>query len=432
MILSITIHNDNDKTVMGAVLAMAYLIGNDPGAWAEAVKLEPKITQDPFIHKFKERARSMSSMKIVSGKLGGAMKICIYGPEGIGKSSLAAKFPAPLFIDTEGSTKFMDVRRFEQPSSWKMLLEQVKYARDNHALLRTLVVDTLDWAERLCIRSVCDQYQKSGIEAFDYGKGYVYVCEEFGKLLNLLTECTEKGITVIVTAHAATKRREQPDEFGTYDVWSLKLIDARNCSNANMVKEWADLVLFANYKTYVVATDDKGKKHKAQGGQRVMYTAHHPCWDAKNRLGLPPEMPLDHAALASFFVDSTPASGPQLASTPQTQPTTVEPAQTPPASSPAPQSETLAASASQDSADPRAPETLAKISPDVPAALRPLMEAADVTEQEVREVIAGRGYFPIDAPWSAMETAGFVTGWIQPCWDKIVETIRSNPDRVPF
>lgn len=50
-----------------------------------------------------------------------------------------------------------------------------------------------------------------------------------------------------------------------------------------MVKEWADMVLFANYKTYVVAADDKGKKHKAQGGKRVLRTSHHPCWDAKNR-----------------------------------------------------------------------------------------------------------------------------------------------------
>lgn len=60
----------------------------------------------------------MRQLKIIPGKLGGAMKVVIYGPEGIGKSTLAAKFPRPLFIDTEGSTRHMDVQRTERPTSW--------------------------------------------------------------------------------------------------------------------------------------------------------------------------------------------------------------------------------------------------------------------------------------------------------------------------
>jgi hypothetical protein len=44
------------------------------------------------------------------------------------------------------------------------------------------------------------------------------------------------------------------------------------------------MVLFANYRTRVVEID--GKK-KALGGQRVLFTTHHPAWDAKNRHGLP-------------------------------------------------------------------------------------------------------------------------------------------------
>ena len=59
-------------------------------------------------------------------------------------------------------------------------------------------------------------------------------------------------------------------------------------------KEWADAVLFINYKTMIVATEGA---NKAQGGKRVIYTTHHPCWDAKNRFGLPEQMPLDMAAI---------------------------------------------------------------------------------------------------------------------------------------
>ena len=44
-------------------------------------------------------------MQIIKGKIPSAKKITIYGPEGIGKSTFAAQFPDPVFIDTEGSTK---------------------------------------------------------------------------------------------------------------------------------------------------------------------------------------------------------------------------------------------------------------------------------------------------------------------------------------
>ena len=65
--------------------------------------------------------------------------------------------------------------------------------------------------------------------------------------------------------------------------------------------EWADMILFVNYKTFSVATDDKGTKHKAQGGTRTMYTTHHPCWDAKNRHNLPDEMPFEYERIAHCF-----------------------------------------------------------------------------------------------------------------------------------
>lgn len=144
----------------------------------------------------------MRQLKIIPGKLGGAMKVVIYGPEGIGKSTLAAKFPRPLFIDTEGSTRHMDVQRTERPTSWAMLLELVRCIKADPGLCSTLVIDTADWAEQLCITSICDSKRISGIEDMGYGKGYVYVAEEFGRLLNLLEEAVDNGIHVVLTAHA--------------------------------------------------------------------------------------------------------------------------------------------------------------------------------------------------------------------------------------
>lgn len=216
-------------------------------------------------------------MKIIRGKQPGAKKVVVYGPEGIGKSTFASMFPDPVFIDTEGSTKDMDVARTETPTSWTMLMQQIQYIKTYPDTCRTLVVDTLDWAEQMCVEHVCAQYGKKGIEDFGYGNGYTYTREEFGRFLNRLSEVIDAGVHVVLTAHAQIKRFDQPDEMGSYDRWELKLGKKTTSQTSPLVKEWADMLLFANYKTHSVAVDDKGQKRKAQGGRRVMYTSHHPC-----------------------------------------------------------------------------------------------------------------------------------------------------------
>lgn len=231
-------------------------------------------------------------MKIISGKIKKPQKVIIYGPEGIGKSTFASHFPSPVFLDTENSTKEMDVDRFEKPLSWGELSNLLKEFKADHGKYKTLVIDTADWAEMLCIEYVCAKYQKKSIEEFGYGKGYTYVQEEFGKFLNYLEDFIDIGINVVVTAHAKLFRVEQPEESGSYDKWGMKL----SKGVAPLIKEWSDMVLFANYKTYV--TKDDNNKVKAKGGQRVMYTTHHVCWDAKNRHGLAEELPFEFSQIA--------------------------------------------------------------------------------------------------------------------------------------
>ena len=106
-------------------------------------------------------------MEIIKGTIKSAIKVVLYGVEGIGKSTFASKFPNPIFIDTEDSTKYMDVARFPRPSSWSMLLEQVIYV-GGKTDYSTLVIDTADWAEQLCVEYLCSKHKKTGIEDFDY------------------------------------------------------------------------------------------------------------------------------------------------------------------------------------------------------------------------------------------------------------------------
>lgn len=352
-------------------------------------------------------------LNIINGKQPSALKIVVYGPEGIGKSTFAARFPHPLFIDTEGSTRLMDVRRTEKPVSWTQLLEQIKCVRDDPSLCATLVVDTADWAEQLCIESICASKKLTGIEDMGYGKGYVYLAEEFGRLLNLLEEVVSRGVHVVLTAHAMMRKFEQPDELGAYDRWELKL----QKKTTPLVKEWSDVLLFANYKTLSVATDNTGKRFKAQGGKRVVYTSHHPCWDAKNRLGLPEELPLDFGTIGPYLFPAKP----EPPAPPAELPTPPKPDPAPPAPKPTMPPEPTPAAAQPEGEY-------------VPAVLRSLLDAADVTEQEVRQVIDKRQkrFFPMGTPWETMEKTGFVEGWVLPNWDKIVQMIRDNPDRLPF
>lgn len=246
-------------------------------------------------------------IEIIRGVQQGAVKLVLYGPEGIGKSTFASKAPRPLFIDTEGSTKTMDVSRTPTPKYWEDILALCDEVAKDPSICDTLVIDTADWAEQLCIKYTCEKGKVDSIEGFGYGKGYTYVQENFMKLLEYLDKVIAAGVNVIITAHAKMRKFEQPDEMGAYDRWEMKLTR----QVAPILKEWADIVLFANYKTFVV-TDDKTKSKKAQGGKRVMYATHNPCWDAKNRHGLPDMMDFGFEPVAGIFKakNSTPAPAP--------------------------------------------------------------------------------------------------------------------------
>lgn len=376
-------------------------------------------------------------MEIIKGKLPCAKKVLIYGPEGIGKSTFASCFPNPLFIDTEGSTKEMNVSRTPTPSSWEMLMNQVTYVKQHTDICRTLVIDTLDWAEQMCIKSICNRHGKSGIEDFGYGNGYVYAKEEFGKLLNLLEEVVRGGIHIVVTAHAQMRKFEQPNEMGAYDRWELKLGKKTTSQTSPLVKEWADMVLFANYKVFSVAVDDKGKKHKAQGGARVIYTSHHPCWDAKNRYGLPDEIPFEYAGIAHIiesFVQSntgkTSKSNNVSVSSTKKEETYKEDTNSKPANT----TEQGTAELESEPVINKTEQIFIDSNPDnIPQALTDLMQEKQVTEWDIQNVVAARGYYPSDVPIEKYDS-GFIQGVLIGAWDKVYGMIKTMKEKqeIPF
>lgn len=377
-------------------------------------------------------------MKIIKGKIKRAKKVVVYGPEGIGKSTFASRFPDPVFIDTEGSTNDMDVARLPRPTSWTRLLEEIEYVEKNPGVCKTLVIDTIDWAEQLCVEHVCAKHNKSGIEDFGYGNGYVYTKEEFGRFLNRLTDVIEAGIHVVLTAHAQLRKFEQPDEMGAYDRWELKLGKKTQSQTSPLVKEWADMLLFCNYKTYSIAVDDKGKKHKAQGGKRVMYTCHHPCWDAKNRYGLPDECEFDYGVIAGIIEQTASEEQPKPA--PETPPAPKAPEPVTPSAEGKqmdlndlktenqPQKETTP---SQDIPVPKG--SVFHVDERLPKALRDLMEDKLVSEEEIQTVVAGKGYYPQTTPIFNYDP-DFISGVLVGAWPQVYAMIKKLRDEyeVPF
>ena len=97
--------------------------------------------------------------EITRGKIKKPYKVVVYGPEGIGKSTFASHFPDPLFIDTEGSTRSLDIKRLPKPTSYEMLKQEIDYIiQNNTSICRTLVIDSIDWGESLIVQDLCNRY----------------------------------------------------------------------------------------------------------------------------------------------------------------------------------------------------------------------------------------------------------------------------------
>jgi hypothetical protein len=232
-------------------------------------------------------------MKITTGKQQRAQRVVIYGVESVGKSTFAAQFPKPLFLDIEQGTSHLDVDRCEI-GSWKQLTDALAEAKTTD--YKTIVIDSADWAERLCVEDLLATSKKTSIEDFGYGKGWVMVAERISRMLTSVDQLIDAGKHVVLIAHSRIVKFEAPDALAPYDRYELKL--SKQCSP--LLKEFADELWFLRFKTKV-STSETGKGKGLGGKERILLTTHSAAYDAKTRSGLAEELPLEWESVAHLF-----------------------------------------------------------------------------------------------------------------------------------
>jgi hypothetical protein len=218
-------------------------------------------------------------------------------------STFGSQAPKPIFIQTEDGLDEIECDRFPLATKFDETIAALKTLISEQHDYETVVIDSLDWLERLVWDKLCGQYGVESIEKVDggYARGYMHALSLWREVLDLLNVLRSRGMVTILIAHSKVERFEDP-ESSPYDRYSPRL----HKHAAALIKEWCDAVLFAARK-HRTHSEDAGfgrKRTLAQaigkdGGERVIRAYGSPSCVAKNRYGIAEELPLSWSAFVA-------------------------------------------------------------------------------------------------------------------------------------
>jgi len=221
----------------------------------------------------------------------------------VGKTSWAAESPTPLFICGDEVSE-LNVDRLPQVKSWDEFKSQLKWVLDTKPDYGTIVVDTIDYMERLLHRHILDGDQKAngiiGAACGGYGKSFDKAVQEMTDILeNYIKPIRDLlGMNVIVITHS--KKSQVTDvlqtmTYETHDMCLHQKVQAVWC-------EWVSGIFFADFITYKTEGENTSKTFLTGDGERVLYTTKKPGHFGKNRWNLPESLPLEFAAFYKLFL----------------------------------------------------------------------------------------------------------------------------------
>lgn len=237
-------------------------------------------------------------------------RIVIYGAPKIGKTTFASQAESPIIIDLEGGSDNLEVARVDRDMvrSLEDIMSVLRSLYKEDHDYKTIVVDSIDWLERMLFEEVAKENKARTIDDFTvpalrFGKGYNIAQNKMKEFLTALDNLRmHKGMSVIFICHSVIKKFDDPEQ-DSFDHHTLKLNDKIK----SLIQEWSDCILFARQKIYV--TTDSGhfgkETKKGRSGDRVIYAQGSAAFLAGNRYQLPEELPLDFKAFWQEFTART-------------------------------------------------------------------------------------------------------------------------------